>query len=96
MTIENLTNIKFVRPYERVDAVFEICEPADVYVQGGGTDAIDSKGNAFQRIFHSWRSIFDRNTKIIIGCTIKFDDGSSITGNFDMDELIKGNVVRTE
>ena len=96
MTVEKVTNIKFIRPYVGMDAIFEIGKPTDICIQNGGTDITDINGNVFHKMFCSWRSIFDRNTKITIGCTIKFDDGGFVTGDFDLDELIKGNIVRTE
>ena len=38
--------------------------------------------------------MFTTDTKIILDCTIRFDDGRLLSGSMDFDELSKGNLVR--
>lgn len=47
----------------------------------------------FNLIRHQWREMFTTNTKITLDCTVRLDDGNLLSGNFDFDELSKGNLI---
>lgn len=47
----------------------------------------------FNLIRYQWREMFTTDTKIILDCTIRLDDGNLLSGNFDFDELSKGNLI---
>lgn len=93
MIIENITYIKFLKSYGKANAALTILKPNDMTFQDGETEYTDDYGNLLHKLCCSWRSVFSIDTKIIIGCTIKYDVGKTIAGNFDLEELMRGKIV---
>lgn len=68
----------------------------NMYLQCCTTDVCDGRGTIIHRFDHYWREVFSEGVHIIINCSIELDDKTVIEGNFDLDELLKGNVIEVK
>ena len=82
-------------------AVFDIIEPKAITANSPKAIATGKNGirlGCFTSAKHSWRSVFDPDTKIIfVGKIVETQpDGTTIyhEGKFDFDEMYKGNLVK--
>ena len=103
MNVISIKSIVFEKKYgernnEKVKFKIAGLNDADLnfYFQGCTTDVCDGRGTIIHRFYHDWREVFSEGVHIIINCSIELDDKTVVEGNFDLDELFKGNVVKVE
>ena len=85
MYIEDAKKVKFKKRIGDEYISFSIEKPVKI----SHNDIYDE----FNLIRHQWREMFTTDTKIILDCTIRFDDGRLLSGSLDFDELSKGNFI---
>ena len=85
MYIEDAKKVKFKKRIADAYLSFSIEKPVKI----SHNDIYDE----FNLIRHQWREMFTTDTKIILDCTIRFDDGRLLSGSLDFDELSKGNFI---
>lgn len=100
MHITNIKGITIEKKYGEMNnekIKFNINGTAiNIKLQGCTTDVCDGRGTIIHRFYHDWREVFSEGVHIIINCSIELDNKTVIEGNFDFDELFKGNVVKVE
>lgn len=103
--IKDVNSIRFARTFiDGTVAYFSIGEPESLEFQNAeyllqfNNDYSDDYNQLNEEKFHSWDSVFDPNTQIIIcGEVREFTDKGELVkeaeGEFDFRELCKGNMV---
>lgn len=95
MVIKKVTSIKFVKHHKDKNSVFEVSNSVEISFVCG-EDRITHKNIPIHTTLHNWREVFASDTQIIVTCEIETDNKKVITGGFDLDELLKGKLVKIE
>lgn len=95
MVIKKVTSVKFVKHHNDKNSVFEVSNSAEISFVCG-EDCITHNNIPIHNIRYDWKEVFAPDTQIIVTCEIETDDKQIITGSFDLDELLKGKLVKIE